>query len=475
MSRIWSMMDIGRRSMANSQTALATTAHNISNKSTEGYSRQRLETVTNDALGQGQLRIGMGARPGVISRVSDQFLEKNLEREGNQLGYLESRSELLGRVEQIYNEQLNEGLTHSMGRMFNAFREFANNPESLATRTEVRESAVGVAKDFHHMQAQLRDVTRDADFRIMTKVEEVNQLTKEIASLNIKIQSAELGGSTANDERDRRDQILKEISKRVNIRYAESEDGALTITAGSTAVLVSGGSSRDLYAVATPAREGKREDNVDIFYKSHDNANPVLVNSQLKGGDIGGLLQVRDEIVGGLEDHLDQVAFSMASEVNKVHSQGYDRLGRTGNLFFKTPIAKLGAASALAVDEKLQNDVSFLAGAGEPGAPGDNRVANLLSQIENKKVMANNTSTLTDFYSATVGKVGIEAQRANTSLKSQKEIVHQLKNQRESLSGVSLDEETTHLIEYQKAYDASARLIRTVDEMLDTLLNLKKL
>ena len=325
------------------------------------------------------------------------------------------------------------------------------------------------------MQAQLRDVTRDADFRIMTKVEEVNQLTKEIASLNIKIQSAELGGSVANDERDRRDQILKEISKRVNIRYAESEDGALTITAGTTAVLVSGGSSRDLYAVATPARDGKREDNVDIFYKSHDNANPVLVNSQFKGGDIGGLLQVRDEIVGGLEDHLDQVAFSMANEVNKVHSQGYDRLGRTGNLFFKAPTAKLGAAAALAVDDKLQNDVSFLAGAGEPGAPGDNRVANLLSQIETKKVMANSTATLTDFYSATVGKVGIEAQRSNTSLKSQKEIVHQLKNQRESLSGVSLDEETTHLIEYQKAYDASARLIRTVDEMLDTLLNLKKL
>src|ERR1043165_531111 len=105
MSRIWSMMDVGRRSLMNSQTALQTTAHNVANKSTEGYSRQRVDFTTNEPVGEGRLRIGMGARAGMVTRTNNQFLEKQIEREGMTLGYNNASSEMLGRVEQIYNEQ----------------------------------------------------------------------------------------------------------------------------------------------------------------------------------------------------------------------------------------------------------------------------------------------------------------------------------------------------------------------------------
>lgn len=134
------MMDVGRRSLSNSQTALQTTAHNIANKSTEGYSRQRVDFVTNEPVGTGKTRIGMGARAGEVSRTNNPFLEKQIEREGQQLGFMNSRSDLLGRVETVYNEQVNEGLNHSMGRFFNSFRELSNNPESLASRSAVKES-----------------------------------------------------------------------------------------------------------------------------------------------------------------------------------------------------------------------------------------------------------------------------------------------------------------------------------------------
>ena len=123
MARIWSMMDVGKRSLMNSQTALQTVAHNVANKSTEGYSRQRVDTVSNAPMAEGQLQVGMGARASRITRVNNEFLEKQIEREGNQLGYLNSRTDLLTRVEQVYNEQANEGLNHSVGRFFNSFRE----------------------------------------------------------------------------------------------------------------------------------------------------------------------------------------------------------------------------------------------------------------------------------------------------------------------------------------------------------------
>ncbi len=475
MSRIWGMMDVGRRSLANSQTALQTTAHNVANKSTEGYSRQRVDLVTNEPVGEGKLRIGQGAKTSMVTRTNNEYLEKQLEREGMQLGYQQSRSEMLGRVEQVYNEQVNKGLNHSLGNFFNSFRELSNNPESLATRTMVKESADYLAKDFERVHSQLSEIQNDADFRITTKVEEVNQLTREIATLNEKVQIVELGGSPANDERDRRDLLLKQLGEKINIKYAESKDGQLTITAGNTAVLVSGYSQRDLVAQSTPGREGKREGNVDIFYKSTDTSTPVNVTKQLKGGEVGGLLQVRDDVTNDFINGMDQLAFTVASEVNKAHVQGYDRNGRTGNLLFEQPLEVAGASENFKLSNEVANDVSRIAAAGQADAPGDNRIANILSGLQYKQVLNDGTATMDDHYNSLVGKIGIEAQRANSAAEAQGDIMGQLKNLRESISGVSIDEEMTKMIEFQKSFDASARLVRTADEMMDTVLNLKRM
>lgn len=475
MSKIWSMMDVGRRSMMNSQTALQTTAHNVANKSTEGYSRQRVDLVTNQPIGEGKLRIGMGARASQVTRVNNQYIEKQLEREGNQLGYLNSRSELLGRVEQVYNEQVNKGLNHSMGKFFNSFRELSNNPESLATRTQVKESADNLTKDFARVNTQLTEIQRDADFRIATKVEEINQLTTEIANLNEKVQSVELMGVEANDERDRRELLVKQLGEKVNIRYAEGKDGAITVTAGNTAVLVSGYSRMELKVASTPGRDGKAEGNLDIFYQNNPDSTPISVTQQLTGGEIGGLLQVRDEICNGLKGDMDTLAYSVMGEVNRAHVQGYDRLGRTGNLFFEMPGDPYGCSSTMAVNEDIMNDVGRIAAAGQPGSPGDNRIANVLSGLQYRQVLDDGSATFDDFYNSIVGRIGIETQRSISAQESQKDIVDQIKNVRESISGVSLDEEATKMIEFQKAFDASARLVRTADEMMDTVLNLKRL
>ncbi len=475
MSRIWSMMDVGRRSMMNSQTALQTTAHNIANKSTEGYSRQRVDMLSNLPIGEGKLRIGMGARAGSVNRTNNPYVEKQLEREGNQLGMAESRAEMLARVEQVYNEQVNKGLNHSMGNFFNAFRELSNNPESLATRTQVKETAENLTKDFHRVTNQMKEIQRDADFRIATKVEEINQLTREIANLNEKVQAVEIQGITANDERDRREQLVKELGQKINIRYAESKDGAVSITAGNTALLVSGYSQMDLKVGSTPASNGKAEGNLDIFYQNSESSSPVNVTKQFTGGEIGGLLQVRDAVCNELIENMDVLAYSLAEEVNHAHVQGYDRNGRAGNLLFANLGGARNASERLALDENVANDVSLIAAAGQPNAPADNRVANILSGLQYRQTMDDGSATFDDFYNSIVGQIGIETQRANSAHESQKDIVTQLKNVRESISGVSLDEEAAKMIEFQKAFDASARLIRTADEMMDTVLNLKRL
>lgn len=468
MSKISAMMDTGKRSLMNSQTALQTVGHNIANKTTEGFSRQRVELLSNPPIGEGNLQIGMGARAGVVTRVNNPWLEKQIQREGMSMGYEDSRSDAMGRVEQVYNEQNNKGLNQYVTDFFNSFRELSNNPESLASRTMVRESATAMTKDFTRLTDQLHSVQEDLDGQIKTSVEEINQITKEIASLNEKVQTIEVQKVPANDERDRRDLLLKKLGEKIDISWAEGRDGLVTVTAGRTAILVSGTGSSELKAATTNMRN-----RVEIFFQG--TGTPANITDQITGGRIGGALQVRDQVIEGLLDQADKMAYTLAKEVNAAHIEGFDKYGKSGVLFFEMPEQMKGAAASISLNKTVYNDVAKIAAASKPHAPGDNTVANVISSLQYRQVMDGGTATMDDFYNTQVGQVGALTQRAIKAQESQKNMMSQLTNIRESISGVSLDEETTKMIEFQKAYDASARLIRTADEMFDTVLNLKRL
>ncbi len=470
MSKISAMMDVGKRAMSNSQTALQTVSHNIANKSTEGYSRQRVDIVTSPPLSVGNLQIGMGARAGSVTRTNNPWLEKQIQKEGQNMGFMDSRADALGRVEQVYNEQINKGLNQYITDFFNSFRELSNNPESLTSRSLVRESGNALTQDFKRVNDQLKGIQDDLDRQIETNVEEINQMAKEIGQLNEKVQLVEIQGVDANDERDRRDLLLKKLGEKIDISWAEGKDGLVSVTAGNTAILVSGGSVNELKAARTDER-----DRVEIFYRPSANGSLFQVTEQIKGGKIGGALEVRDQLIEQHLSTIDNLAYSIAKEVNTVHIEGFDRYGRKGVLFFEMPDQAKGAAERLAVNETVALDVGKIAAAARADAPGDNTIANMLSTLQFRKVMDNGGSTFDDFYNSQVGQIGTLAQRAMKSQESQRNILSQLSNIRESISGVSLDEEATKMIEMQKAYDASARLITTANEMFDTILNLKKM
>ncbi|MES2963556.1 MAG: flagellar hook-associated protein FlgK [Bdellovibrionota bacterium] len=475
MSKIHGMMDVGKRSMMNSQTALQTTGHNIANKSTEGYSRQRVELQTAEPLGMGKLRIGTGAKSAAITRTNNPYLEKQIQKEQANLGYLEGKADAMTRVEQVYNEQMNKGLNQFSTDFFNSFREFANNPESLATRTQVKETADHMTQDFARVNKQLTEIQRDLDQQVAVQVDQVNEITKELASLNEKVQMVEASGAPANDERDRRDLLIKQLGQKINIRWAEGADGNVTVTAGQNALLVTGNEAKRLDVKSTPAEGAKGEGNFDVFYHNSERSTAIRVTDQLNGGSLGGLLEVRDKTINGLLDQVDNMAYTLGSTVNELHQRGFDVYNKQGATFFELPKELKGASANLKLNEAIAKDVGKIASAAQRDAPGDNRVANAISKLQFEGVIGDNKATLDEYYNSMVGEVGIQTRRTTTEQDSQKNIVNQLKNIRESISGVSLDEETTRLIEYQKGFDASARLIRTADEMFDTVLNLKRM
>lgn len=474
MSKIWSMMDIGKRSMANSQTGLQTVSHNIANKSTEGYSRQRVNFQSNVPIGTGKLRIGSGAKASAVERINNEYLGKQIQKENNQLGYDKARAETMGRVEQVYNEQINKGLNKHMAEFFNSFRELSNNPESLASRTLVKESGEFLARDFQRVDGQLTEIKNDIDYQITTVVAEANSITEEIADLNEKIQKVSISGGMPNDERDRRELLLKELSEKMNIKWAEGDNGAVTVTAGNSAIIVSGYSTRELFVAPVTGEGAKREGHLDVYYKPSKDGTPINVTKQLHSGSLGGLLETRDDTILGLQNKLDKLAFGLQQEVNQIHQQGYNRYNQKGVEFFSSLSSQEDAAKKIKIGDGVSSDVGLIASGASPNSPGDNRVANIISTLQNRRVMEDGTASFDDFYSSTVGEVGIVTNKVNKAYESQSDILKQLNNIRESISGVSLDEETTKMIEFQKSFDASARLIRTADEMMDTVLNLKR-
>lgn len=463
-------MDIGKRSMMNSQTALQTVAHNIANKSTEGYSRQRVDVVTAPPISEGRLQLGMGNRASQVTRVNNPYLEKQLQKEQGQLGMMDAKAEAMSRVEQVFNEQTNKGLNQYVNDFYNSFRELANNPESIATRSMVKETADAMAADFKRVQTQLTEIQKDIDLKVKDQVEEVNKMIEEVASLNEKVTQAEVQGNPANDQRDRRELLLKKLNERIDIHYAEGKNGMVTVSTAGNGILVSG---YDHYKLEI--NKNSDSDRMEVYYKNTDTSEPFNITSRIKGGSLGGSLEVRDKVIEDLKEQINTMAYSLASEVNNAHREGFDRNGNAGNDFFQlNPDFNLTAFD-LKVNQEIIEDVNRIAAASKPNSIGDNTIANVISQIQYKEIMDDNTSTLDDFYNAQVGSIGVATQRAIKSKESQDNILNQLSTIRESISGVSLDEETTKMIEFQKAFDASARVIRTADEMFDTVLSLKRM
>lgn len=474
MSKIHSMMDVGKRSLQNSQTALQTVGHNIANKSTEGYSRQRVEIKSNVPVDSGSVRIGMGARTGAVTRINNPYLEKQITAEGNQLGFAESRADALGRVEQIYNEQVNKGLNKSMSEFFNAYREFSSSPENMATRTLVRDTSFHLTKDFARVSQNLKTVQNDLDNQIRANVEKVNEYTKEVADLNQKITQIEVAGATANDERDRRELLVKKIGEIINIKAVEGDKGGVMIRAGNNAFLVSSTEATKLQVAPTESNSARGEVHLGIFFQPTAGTDPMNITNEITGGNIGGMLNIRNETIVNALNDVDVLAYNFASSVNEIHGKGFDLRGKQGGNFFEVD-DHLNAAQNLRLNDAVERDPAKIVAAAMPGGAGDNRIANEMSQLQFQKLLDDGTSTFDEYYNALVGKIGVAAERANSKFESQKNMVTQLNNLRDSISGVSLDEEATKMIEYQKSFDASARLIRVADEMFDTILNMKRM
>ena len=558
-TNIFSALSSAKLGLLAQQLAIEVTGQNIANVETEGYSRQDVTFEANTprhAIKYGSMhQIGTGVRVAGIERAHDQFLFEQIMDEGDLTGSTEVKKDIFEQLEILFNEGSGRSLNDALSSFFASVHDLATNARGLPERADLVSKAENLASTFNQTGKQLYTIQRNIDATIATEVTEINLLTTQIGKLNENIHASEPASQyKANDLRDNRDRLVKELSKKIDIQLIEESDSQISLTLKDGTALV----LKDQVFDLSTSINGNNESFYDVYIDTGSTTKDIT--STITGGELRGYLDMRDTEVESILDKMNILSASFIQEFNGIHRAGFGVDGSSGLDFFSaldvtvdhdvdntgTAVVSMTNASptTISVDEfeiaftgsnaftlnNLTTNASSgtftfttgstfnikdgfavtISGAAVSGdkvtfsvsedsasgmavsstiiantrkiaagttTNGDGANALLMADLQNTLSFnsvtwsgsGSGSYTFDEYYNAVVSTIGIESFSAQSTLRQQEGIMLQLNSRRESISGVSIDEEMIKMIKFQQAYNASARMISVVDEMLDTL------
>ncbi|XID96182.1 flagellar hook-associated protein FlgK [Paenibacillaceae bacterium WGS1546] len=505
-------VETAKRSLFTQQTALQTTGHNVANANTVGYSRQVVNMTASkpmEAVGltkstiPGQL--GTGVEFSSITRIRESFLDSQFRNENKTYGNWSIQADTLQKLETIVNEPSDTGLRAVMDKFWKSWHDLSENPEDITARKLVRETAKAVTDAFNQTARQLEELSADITENIDVKVNQINTSLETISSLNLQIRRIEGLGDNANDLRDQRDLLMDELSKIINVTSVETADGGYQVLMGGV-VLV----DNDIVAPVTAA-----------------GLQASMAGGDLNGGEVYGMFVSRDQYVANYQQQLNTLVNGLANGditvtipagsvlpegtilngvtytgpnrtlandltvtvkgLNGLHQLGYTMMDppQAGGTFFVSKDGGPLTAGNISLNANILADAGFIAssmrtaGTPESVVKGNKDLAMLISQFSEMKIDFSSVATgavtaqgtVNDFFRSVVGQLGVEAEEANRQTTNAKIVVDQVESRRQSVSGVSLDEEMSNMVKFQHAYNAAARFMTSIDETLDRIIN----
>lgn len=459
MSGISSALSIGKTSLLANQKALEVTGNNIANVNTPGYSREVPVFGEYPSLLMGGIAVGNGAYVSQVSRDHDVFLARQLQSKNTSLGEEAGKSAPLAEIESILDISENS-LAGSIDRFFNAWQDLSEDPGDRVAREAVLQSGTQLAGAFAQPVNELTTLQRSLDTNLAAKVNDLNAKFAEVAELNQSIAGIEATGPNALGARDRRDVLLQEISYAVGGTSIEAENGMVSyfLPNGMPVVLEHESYSLNLTQVGSV-----------MELRLQLGSQQITLDTNTVAGEFRGILTVRDQLIPSLIDDFDKLAFTLANEVNQVHQLGTGLDGVSGRDFFTPPATQAGSATSLALAINNYQEIA----AGLTSAPGDNTNALALSDL-GTTLLVDGSQNFSGFYGLMASNLGMEVRDNELALTGNQDAVTQLNNLRDSKVGVSIEEEMVNLIRYQSSFEASAKFLTTVDEMMESLLSIKR-
>lgn len=460
------------------QAAMQTASNNIANANTPGYSRQVVDLTPNTPLYTPSGAVGTGVLVQDISRVRNTMLDTNYRAQSSQAAAYTTQGDVLASISQIFGEPSDTGLANTMDQFYSSWGDLANNPTSSAAQSVVQQRGAAVATQLNQFSSNLDQLSSNTLAATTQQVSDINQYTSQIATLNQQIVAAESDGTTtANDLRDARDNAIDSLSQIVPVRVIGQSNGSDNIYIGGSTV-VDGNSS------ATFALQGASGGTLSLQVngRSFGTASP--------GGALGANLNALNTDIPAAKSQLDTLAAGIVTSVNSVHETGWSAAGDaaggsnwdssagpTGsNIDFFDP-TKLTAGS-ISLSSQVASNASYIAAGDVQNATGNNDIANKIAALGDdtttmtKYGSTTATTSVNAFYNDLVTRVGVATSNATSSATVYTTLAQQADTQRQSVSGVSTDEELVSLTKTQQAYAAAAKIITTASEMSQTLLDM---
>ncbi len=470
MSGLLTALNAGKTSLMTNQKSIEIVGNNIANVNTEGYSRQRAELMQIPAVNFGDFFVGQGVTVSDVSREHNVFINRQLQEKSIALGEESGKSTPLSELERIFNVS-DDNLAGSINDFFDAWQQLTTNPSGQVERDMVMQRGRLMGDAFADTYNELETVRNNINNNIVSKIGNLNEQISEVAKLNDRIFQIEVNGQSANAARDQRDLIVENLSKSLGIQSYTDNRGMLAVQLPGGTPLVQGNQAMPLSVVTN---------GTDVNLQITIGGNVKNITTQELGGEMKGMFDVRDDFIAGLRGNLDTLAVEITKAVNDVHANGWYTDPATGNpatgqLFFDDLTAlPPGTPPSRHVRVALPDGRYVAAAGGNTAAPGDNENALAIASLETTYRVSGTNDTFDSFFSQIVSSVGIEASRNKMALGGAKDASVQLHNLRDGFAGVSLEEEMVDLVQYQRGFESSAKFLSTVDEMMNSLLQLKR-
>ena len=457
------------RALGAQQAGVQTAGRNLANVNTPGYARQRVHLGDRLVIDTPFGPQGNGVEVLGIEQLRDRFLDANVTQEISHTALLQSQQSAYSRAETSLGEKVDRsadstsisdtshsttGISSALNDFFNGWGELSANPSDPGSRQVLLQKANTLAEKFNTADQRLASLQGDLSAQVTTDVSTVNGLLKQIADLNAQIGAAEVQApGSAVDLRDQRQSRLEELAKYTDFTVQSTAGSAAQVdvvvhdSSGGSFSLVQGNTVRGGITFTGTGFTGGQP--------------PVAL--ALQGGSLAGNLAARDGTVANLRTDLQSAAEQLAAAVNTAYNPG-----GAGSDFFKVP----PASGIIALDPALTFNTLRATATGNSGA---NEIALAVSNVAQQQFSTAGgdsiDGTINGFFNRTVSGLGATLAGVNTRLADQQSVQQMVTQQRDSVSGVSMDEEMADLMKYQRAYEASARVVRTIDDLLDTVVH----
>ena len=477
-----SLFSIARTALITQQRVLETVSQNIANAETPGYSRQEAVLTAMDPVRMPFGMVGTGVQISALTRKRDTLLDNTYRTQAGTAGEATLRRDSLTSVENIFGEPTDAGMSDALDKFWNAWSDLASTPSSQANKAVVQQTGAQVGALFNQYDQQLTTQRNSQVDRLVTTVNTVNQLAGQVADLNGKIASSEVGGEQANDLRDQRDSMLDKLSTMAGTRVVPQANGTISVVIGNS-TLVDGTTARALSVqqIAPNPPANPPSPDIPVTIRLGDSPNKL----QEFGGELQALSDNLNTTIPGLRNRLNTMAASLVTTVNTIHSSGYTFTNNTGagtaagNFFDPGSSGAPVTAGSIKLNASVAGNVDLIAVSGDGNAALDNGVAAQLTALRNQTATVTyqdggttETGSFLGFFRSMVTTLGSQVSNATDDATVATTLQSQSDTRRQSVSGVNSDEELIQLVRTQQAYVAATKLITTADQMLQTVLNL---